>query len=53
MRERGMRYSKRIIGDCQKGRNAHKDDVDLVPKMEKRNDLQKRALVGSIFRLMA
>jgi hypothetical protein len=53
MREKGIRYSERIIGDCQQGRNDHKDDANLVPKMEKRNDLQGAHSQRSIFRLMA
>jgi hypothetical protein len=30
----GIRFSERIIGDVQPGRNAHRDEFSLIRKME-------------------
>ena len=35
MPERGSDISVRIIGDCRPSRNAHKDEMALVRKMDK------------------
>ena len=43
MVKRGIKHSERIMGDRQQSCNAHKDDLVLVPKVEKRAGWARRA----------